>query len=284
MMEEKRIGNHNGDYYTMDETMDSLYVATLKDSQLMQDLLRFQYFYKNVAYNCFLFLPKGTKGACNYDSYLYESLAGTISSIHTMVEKGHLNDACVLLRLYFDNILTQTYIHLLAEQKFDVFTNFYVNEICEWLQKKNRIPSIKKVLAMIETSDKTKTIYSLVNKNDRLKTDREFLDDCVHGNRYQYFLYNCSSLYLKHRDVFLSKIQTVLSTLFELHLSFLFSLNPHYLTSSDYRDCLEMGMTPPEGSEYWIAPFAQEIFDTYIKPNSELANYLCSICSLKITR
>lgn len=144
MMEEKRIGNHNGDYYTMDETMDSLYVATLKDSQLMQDLLRFQDFYKNVAYNCFLFLPKGTKGVCNYDSYLYESLAGTISSIHTMVEKGYLNDACVLLRLYFDNILTQTYIHLLAEQKFDVFTNFYVNEICEWLQKKNRIPSIKK--------------------------------------------------------------------------------------------------------------------------------------------
>ena len=283
-MEEKRIGNHNGDYYTMDETMDSLYVATLKDSQLMQDLLRFQDFYKNVAYNCFLFLPKGTKGVCNYDSYLYESLAGTISSIHTMVEKGHLNDACVLLRLYFDNILTQTYIHLLAEQKFDVFTNFYVNEICEWLQKKNRIPSIKKVLAMIETSDKTKTIYSLVNKNDRLKTDREFLDDCVHGNRYQYFLYNCSAIYLKHRDVFLSKIQTVLNTLFVLHLSFIFSLTSHYLTSSDYRDCLEMGMTPPEGSEYWIAPFAQEIFDTYIKPNSELANYLCSICSLKITR
>jgi hypothetical protein len=89
---------------------------------------------------------------------------------------------------------------------------------------------------------------------------------------------------MQNRDVFLSKIQTVLSTLFELHLSFLFSLNPHYLTSSDYRDCLEMGMTPPEGSEYWIAPFAQEIFDTYIKPNSELANYLCSICSLKITR
>lgn len=284
MMEEKRIGNHNGDYYTMDETMDSLYVATLKDSQLMQDLLRFQDFYKNVAYNCFLFLPKGTKGVCNYDSYLYESLAGTISSIHTMVEKGHLNDACVLLRLYFDNILTQTYIHLLAEQKFDVFTNFYVNEICEWLQKKNRIPSIKKVLAMIETSDKTKTIYSLVNKNDRLKTDREFLDDCVHGNRYQYFLYNCSAIYLKHRDVFLSKIQTVLNTLFVLHLSFIFSLTPHYLTASDYRDCLEMGMTPPEGSEYWIAPFAQEIFDTYIKPNSELANYLCTICSLKITR
>lgn len=284
MMEEKRIGNHNGDYYTMEETMDSLYVATLKDSQLMQDLLRFQDFYKNVAYNCFLFLPKGTKGACNYDSYLYESLAGTISSIHTMVEKGHLNDACVLLRLYFDNILTQTYIHLLAEQKFDVFTNFYVNEICEWLQKKNRIPSIKKILAMIETSDKTKTIYSLVNKNDRLKTDREFLDDCVHGNRYQYFLYNCSAIYLKHRDVFLSKIQTVLNTLFVLHLSFIFSLTPHYLTASDYRDCLEMGMTPPEGSEYWIAPFAQEIFDTYIKPNSELANYLCTICSLKITR
>lgn len=61
MMEEKRIGNHNGDYYTMDEMMDSLYVATLKDSQLMQDLLRFQDFYKNVAYNCSYFYQKEPK-------------------------------------------------------------------------------------------------------------------------------------------------------------------------------------------------------------------------------
>lgn len=270
--------------YNREEMIDSNYATMIESHMLLSDLKAIAEFYLAMSYNCFLFLPNGTHGWLNYNSYLFESIAGTISSIDELVKKGRLNDACVLLRLYFDNILTQTYIHLLAEQKFDVFTNFYVNEICEWLQKKNRIPSIKKVLAMIETSDKTKTIYSLVNKNDRLKTDREFLDDCVHGNRYQYFLYNCSSLYLKHRDVFLSKIQTVLSTLFELHLSFLFSLNPHYLTSTDYRDCLEMGMTPPEGSEYWIAPFAQEIFDTYIKPNSELANYLCSICSLKITR
>ena len=284
IMEDKKMDNPNGDGYAMEDMIDSTYAATLKDSQFIQDLIHIHDFYKHVGYNCYLFIPIGTSSFCNYDAYLFESLAGTISSIHTMVEKGHLNDACVLLRLYFDNILTQTYIHLLVEEKFDVFTNFYVSEVDEWLQKRNRIPSIKKILNMIETSEKTQTIYSLVNKYDRLKRDREFLDDCVHGNRYLYFLYNCSAVHLKHRDVFLSKIQTVLKTLFVLHLSFLFSLDPHYLTASDYRDCLEMGMTPPEGSEYWIAPFVQKIFDTYIKPNSELANYLYDTCSLKIMR
>lgn len=270
--------------YNREEMIDSNYATMIESHMLLSDLKAIAEFYRAMSYNCFLFLPSGTHGWLNYNSYLFESIAGTISSIDELVKKGRLNDACVLLRFYFDNIYTDTYIQITLKNKFNVFNNFYVSEVEEWLQRKHRIPPIKKIVNLFETNDISSPIYLILNKDNRLVNDREFLDDCVHGNRYQYFLYNCSSLYLKHRDVFLSKIQTVLSTLFELHLSFLFSLNPHYLTSSDYRDCLEMGMTPPEGSEYWIAPFAQEIFDIYIKPNSELANYLCSICSLKITR
>ena len=45
-------------------------------------------FYKSLSFNCFLFLPAGTRGIVNYNSYLYESLAGTISSIYEIVKKG----------------------------------------------------------------------------------------------------------------------------------------------------------------------------------------------------
>ena len=54
--------------------------------------------------------------------------------------------------------------------------------------------------------------------------------------------------------------------------------------ASDYRDCLDVGLSPEPGSEYWIAPFAQEAFDKYIKPNRELANYIYENCSLEIKR
>ena len=109
-------------------------------------------FYKSLSFNCFLYLPAGTRGIVNYNSYLYESLAGTISSIYDIVKKGHLNDACILLRAYFDTILTAVYIDVIRDEQFDVFNNFVVKEVDEWLQAKYRIPSVRKLLSIIKTS------------------------------------------------------------------------------------------------------------------------------------
>ena len=272
--------NHN-ELHKDDEMIDSNYATMIEGHMLLLDLKAIAEFYRAISYNCFLFLPIGTRGWLNYNSYLFESIAGTISSIDDLVRKGHLNDACVLLRLYFDNIYTDTYIQITLKNRFDVFSNFYVSEVEEWLQKKHRIPSIKKIVTLLETNNITNPIYSILNKNNQLVNYREFLDDCVHGNRYQALLYNCSAIYLENREKLLIRIQSIVKTLFTLHFSFIFSLNPHYLMASDYRDCIEMGLIPPSGSEYWIAPFAQEAFNKYVNPNKELSDYLCFITDLQ---
>ena len=272
--------NHN-ELHKDDEMIDSNYATMIEGHMLLLDLKAIAEFYRAISYNCFLFLPIGTHGWLNYNSYLFESIAGTISSIDDLVRKGHLNDACVLLRLYFDNIYTDTYIQITLKNRFDVFSNFYVSEVEEWLQKKHRIPSIKKIVTLLETNNITNPIYSILNKNNQLVNYREFLDDCVHGNRYQALLYNCSAIYLENREKLLIRIQSIVKTLFTLHFSFIFTLNPHYLMASDYRDCIEMGLIPPSGSEYWIAPFAQEAFNKYVNPNKELSDYLCSITDLQ---
>lgn len=45
--------------------------------------------------------------------------------------------------------------------------------------------------------------------------------------------------------------------------------------ASDYTDALDCGMPPEKGSECWVAPFAQKIFDKYIKTRCpELAAYI----------
>ena len=44
-----------------------------------------------------------------------------------------------------------------------------------------------------------------------------------------------------------------------------------------------MGMMPPEGSENWIAPFAQKVFDKIIRPRRTIANFIISTCPLKIS-
>ena len=33
--------------------------------------------------------------------------------------------------------------------------------------------------------------------------------------------------------------------------------------ASDHIDYLDMNMTPPEGSEYWLAGYAQDAFDEF---------------------
>jgi hypothetical protein len=37
------------------------------------------------------------------------------------------------------------------------------------------------------------------------------------------------------------------------------------MMASDYIDYLDLGLTPEEGSQYLVAPFIQNIFDTEIK-------------------
>ncbi len=48
---------------------------------------------------------------------------------------------------------------------------------------------------------------------------------------------------------------------FKFNFKLLFLLEGHILASCDYVDYLDMGMTPPENSQYWIAP----IFSDYIQ-------------------
>ena len=52
--------------------------------------------------------------------------------------------------------------------------------------------------------------------------------------------------------------------------------------ASDYMDYMEIGMQPPQDSESWIACFAQDAFDKYIKPNTKLSDYIKSTCYLQI--
>ncbi|HEV7424262.1 MAG TPA: hypothetical protein VGO21_03670, partial [Candidatus Paceibacterota bacterium] len=53
--------------------------------------------------------------------------------------------------------------------------------------------------------------------------------------------------------------------IFILHFAYIFYVNEHYMMSSDYIDALDCGMTPEDGSQYNVAPFIQEIFNSIIE-------------------
>lgn len=67
-----------------------------------------------------------------------------------------------------------------------------------------------------------------------------------------------------------------------VHISFMFYMNGPYMMASDYMDHRDMGMEPPEGSESWLAPYAQRAFDEFLKPHEKLAAFIKEHCCMDI--
>lgn len=250
--------------------------------KMFDDLKFMMQFYNSISMSCFSFIASGTRGITNYASYVYTAIEGTLDSISILLTMGRINDAYTLIRKLFDDILLEIYMDVTLKEKFSL-DNFFVEEVNEWIQGKHRIPKTEKILKCLEKSEKTKDLYPLFGWDTYLKKNRELLDDSVHSNRFQQMLLNCNDVYIENRERHLKNCEIILNQLFLLHLSFIFHLNPQYLMASDYMDCLEMGITPPDGSQNWIAPFAQDAFDKVIKPYESIANFIISTCYLEIS-
>lgn len=249
--------------------------------KVFDDLKYMTKFYDSLSMSCYSFVTTGIQGITNYATYVYSAIEGSLDSISTLLAKGRINDAYTLIRKLFDDILLEIYMDVTLKDKVNL-DNYFVEEVNNWIQGKFRIPKTEKILKCIEQSERTKDLYPYFGWKTYLKKNRELLDDSVHSNRFHLMLLNCNTVYIKDRNRHLDNCEMVLNQIFLVHLSFIFHLNPHYLMASDYMDYMEIGMTPPEGCQYWIAPFAQEAFDKVIKPHKDIANYIISTCDLEI--
>lgn len=77
---------------------------------------------------------------------------------------------------------------------------------------------------------------------------------------------NDNEVIIPSRIKFLKAFRDDVRDLFLLHIAYIFFVNDHYMMSSDYVDALECGMQPEADSQYWVAPFIQDIFDTVVTP------------------
>lgn len=143
--------------------------------------------------------------------------------------------------------------------------NFIVEKIDNWRNGTNSIPEFRVISKYIKESPKLKPISDLLKKDDRYKKMRDRCNDNTHYNFYHNVLLNDNAIHNPNRIKYLDAISFEMRSLFIQHFAYIFYLNDHYLMSSDYIDCLDAGMTPEEDTQYWVAPFIQEIFDGVIK-------------------
>lgn len=239
-------------------------------------LLKYAKFYERLSFSIMGFVTPGTMAIINIDTYMYSSIKGTIESIHDILIKGRINDSYALLRKYYDSIMINIYSNLYLNDHYSI-DNFIVDKINKWLQGKERLPEFRIMSNYIRSSVKLKEINNILYKDTRYKYIRERCNDHTHYNFYQNLLLNDNEIHIENRLQALSIFSEDLENIFILHISYLFYLNGHYMMSSDYVDSLDCGLTPEDGSQYYVAPFIQEIFDDEIKKKrSDLATEIKS--------
>lgn len=235
------------------------------DHRIFKQLERYAEFYKNLSFSVFPFMSQGTKSIFNLDSYLFSSIQGTLESINAILVNKRINDAYALLRKYHDSIIINIYTDLYLEDHCSI-ENLIVKKIDDWREGSEKLPYFREMSNYIRNSEKLQKINNLLYGSDKIyKQLRERCNDHTHYNFYKYVLLNNNEIYNPERTRILDVFSRDLADLFVMHFSYLFYLNEHYMMASDYVDSLDLGLEPEENSQYFVAPFVQEIFDSEIK-------------------
>jgi len=135
---------------------------------------------------------------------------------------------------------------------------------------------------------KTSAYIEFINKNTLvkfcfdayLKEQWEALsrrqNNFTHSNGRNFLSANTISIWDKKRAIaMLDQVMDDISLTTAFFLSVLILIKPSYISSSDYVDCLDCGLEPTEGSQYWVAPIVQDYIDEFVtKIHSGLKTYL----------
>lgn len=236
-----------------------------KEHKVFAELDRYAKFYKQLAMSVFQFVTMGTKATYNIDTYAYSSMHGTLESIKIILLAGRINDAYALLRKYYDSAVINVYSNLYLKENFSI-EKFIVEKINNWLQGNETLPAYRVMSQYIRASERLKPINDLLYGDDKYKRLRDRCNDHTHYNFYRYVMLNDNEIHVENRGQLLERFRRDAQDIFAFHLGYVFFLNDHYMMSSDYLDALECNMQPEENSQYWVAPFIQDIFNEVITP------------------
>lgn len=221
-------------------------------------------FYNMLSFSVMGFITAGTRSFINLDTYFYGSMEGTIDSIKTLLTKGRINDAYCLSRKYHDSIIINAYSIVYLEDNFSL-DNLLVEQIYNWIHGADKLPEYRLMSQYLKSSKRLEGLNNCLDVDARYKEIRLRCNNHTHYNYFKSVLLNDSSLHLDDRLKVLSELSNDVKNLFVLHLSYLFLLKCNYMGSSDYIDSLDCGIQPPEDSQYWVAPFVQDVFNKFIK-------------------
>jgi hypothetical protein len=173
------------------------------------------------------------------------------------------------MRMIYEDIFTYIYLEVkIGDERGD-------NDIEQWIQGKKKLHSlnIKRLLSFLtRNNSEIKKCFDLLDVSGKYIDIKSYCNDYVHNNRLSNLILNTDCLMdgTAHYERMSAYVEALKCLLFAV----ICILKPHYASSSDYMDHAELGLSPPEGSQYWVAPFMQEEFDRLYASNRKLAEVI----------
>jgi hypothetical protein len=227
-------------------------------------------FYEQMSYSVSNSPSGPMLGPLGIDEIMFRSCKSTLESMRLVLEKGHITDAFTLLRRFYDNVLVHIYcsVHLKESAR--------TRQIYDWAHGRDKLPKLKAILTAVSRDDALGELWDILHMDSRYSAIRDRCNDNVHNNYLLYLYFNADYIVTPETvDSSMARFRASLIDLAVLHFASLLSSKYHLMSSSDYVDHLEVGMTPPDDSQYWVAPFVQAYFDNIVKKRrSDVADWM----------
>lgn len=210
-----------------------------------------------------------------YTFSLYNILTSvelTIGNIISCCKNGCVSDANILLRKYRDDLFFYLYL-VVYDNKYKSGKDVVKmqSDIIKWIENDLSNLHISQVLKTIGKFEVLNEPIKKFKMQKKLTDIGKRLNDYAHSNGYNFYNYNINAY--KENEL-LEKLGMIVFDLKYITISFVFLTtlcSPVFIMSTDYIDYLDGNETPPEGTQYLVAPFIL----SFIKENIGLIDDNC---------
>ena len=218
-------------------------------------------------------------GICNHRAMSFSvmrilpSLELTMGNVIACCESGCVADANTLLRKYRDDLFFYLYAIVYNSLSMEsIQARSMIEKIEKWSRNELKDFQISQVLKEIAMAPQLKDIVIKYHLKGSFKAIGDTLNNYVHSNgcayynrKYSDYLFDGSLIDELKVLVNKARYMTV------VFVVLLFLCSPISVMGEDYIDYLDFNETPPENSQYWVAPFIEQ----FVKQNISLIDPNC---------
>ena len=220
----------------------------------------------------FVFGASGQKTMFFSVNNVMTSIELTMGSVIACCESACIADANTLLRKYRDDLFFYLYISVYnSHYKYSEKGKPVADQIMRWLNNDLSDFRISEVLKAIGTVSQLREAVLKYNLKESFQKIGDALNNYVHSNGYAYYNRNVNAYRESELATELRKLGDKARYISVVFLFLLIFCSPLSVMSEDYIDYLDFNERPPDGSQYWVAPFVEQ----FVKENISLIDANC---------